>query len=345
MAATATKTLNPWKVAGYKAGQPVTCSILRPEPGGYSVSISKDKLPGFLATSHKLKTGQEVLARFVCLHNHRILLTCSFSGTSAGKIHASTAAISLEPDKTAAGNEADAAFNVWAENPSEISFQRATDLLVPPPDPESVDSFVMKERSLEWVLTDAEGGMRTGCIRIVSDKNQTRSAILLYRGRCVGCITGNRVMGNGISKELALGQALKQLEDEDTGVSIYPLPDELTLPLSALFFGYPVERTDNLDTQSYLDYLLDWLNNKQQTACIALSFPAHHATCLIFVYQGAFKGAFHIDRQEFSNIIDPVRKLLKVEPTASFEASILPLEILSPAMRFGYSLSMARKHT
>jgi hypothetical protein len=339
MGAAATKTINPWKVAGYKAGQPVTCTILRPEPGGYSVSISRDKLPGFLATSSKLKSGQEILARFVCLHNQRILLTCSFTGTAPAKA-VSNAVANLA---ATTANEADAAFSVWAENPTDLSFRRATDLIVPPSDPSLIDTFIMNERSIEWVLTDVEGGMRTGCMRIISKENETRSAVLLYKGRSVGCIFGNKHMGNNVPKELSLSHALKQLEEPQAEINIYPLADNLVLPISALFFGYPVERSDNLETRNYLDYLLDWLSTKEQTACIALSFPAHYATCLIFVHQGKFTGAFHVDRQEFSLSIEPVYNLLRAEPGAGFEASILPLEILSPAMRFGYSLSMARK--
>jgi hypothetical protein len=343
MGIAATKTLNPWKVAGYKAGQPVTCTVLRAEPGGYSVSIAKSNLSGFLATSNKLKPGQEVLARFVCLHNQRILLTCSFSGTESVKT--TPTVVSLAPEAAPpAASEADAAFSVWAsESPKSLPFRRATDLIVPSIDPSLEEQFVMKERGKEWVITDIEGGMRTGCIQIISEKNQTRSAILLYKGRSVGCIFGDKDMGNGVPKELALGHTLKQLEDEDAQIRIYPLTDDITLPLSALFYGYPVERSDNLDTRSYLDYLLEWLAGKKQTACIAISFATRQVTCLLLVYQGKFTGAFHIDRQEFSTTIDPVHNLLKAEPTASFEASILPVEIVSPAMHFGHSLSMAHK--
>lgn len=347
---TATKPLNPWKLAGYKAGQPVACTIVRAEPGGYKVTLSKDQLSGFLATSNKLKSGQEVLARYVCLHNNRILLTCSFAGTSADKKPPTSApqwsvSTATETPAQPAAAEADAAFNVWAENASELTYKRAVDLIVPPldPDPDSIDSFIMKDRGMEWLLTDIEGGMRTGCMRISSEKSLTRSAILLYRGRAVGCIYGDRSVGNGAPKEVCLDNALKQLEDGETQVSIYPLPETIVLPMSALFFGYPVERSDNLNTINYFDYLLNWLADKQQTACIALSFPEHYCTYLVLVHKGEFVGAFNVDKQHYADRKEPVYDLLRTEHTAGLEASILPLEIFSPAMRYGHSLSMARK--
>src|SRR5882757_8417264 len=71
--------LNPWKLSGYKAGQNVVCKVVKDEPGGYAVIIPKDNLPGFLPTQALLRTGEEILAQFVCVHNHRILLSARFS--------------------------------------------------------------------------------------------------------------------------------------------------------------------------------------------------------------------------------------------------------------------------
>src|SRR5689334_3607100 len=73
------KPLNPWKLPEFKAGQNVICRIEKPERDGYAVTISKDKLPGFLHTEETLKIGEEILAQFVCISNNRILLTTRFS--------------------------------------------------------------------------------------------------------------------------------------------------------------------------------------------------------------------------------------------------------------------------
>src|SRR5215471_19061435 len=77
------KPLNPWKLTGYKAGQSVGCKVVAAEPGGYSVIIPKDNLPGFLPTEQRLKPGEEILCQFVCVHNNRMLLSSRFSGSSA----------------------------------------------------------------------------------------------------------------------------------------------------------------------------------------------------------------------------------------------------------------------
>jgi hypothetical protein len=70
---------------GYRAGQNVICRVGYAEPGGYAVIISKDNLPGFLPTRAQLKTGEEILAQYVCVYNNRILLSARLDGRIGAK--------------------------------------------------------------------------------------------------------------------------------------------------------------------------------------------------------------------------------------------------------------------
>lgn len=67
----------------YRPGQVLVCRIVAGEPGGYAVMITKDNLPGFLATGAKMRINEEVLARFVCIHNSRVLLSLQIAETSS----------------------------------------------------------------------------------------------------------------------------------------------------------------------------------------------------------------------------------------------------------------------
>src|SRR5262249_21261097 len=42
------------------------------------------------------------------------------------------------------------------------------------------------------LLVSLEGNQRTGCLRIVSPRRKARSAILIYKGRVVGCLYGSK---------------------------------------------------------------------------------------------------------------------------------------------------------
>jgi len=242
-------------------------------------------------------------------------------------------------------SEAEQAFDVWAHAaPRTFHLKRATDLVLPPMQPESENKFKIADYDLEWLITDLEGGMRTGCVKASCESRKSRSAMLLYKGRAVGCIYGRKSMPEAnLPTEQSLQHMLADLEVSDTLVKMYDLPDSVTLAMSALFLGYPVQRNDDFDSLTYLNYIASWFESKQQTACLAISLVKIAATCLAFVFRGQFVGAFYVEDQKFTTELSFVHDLLKNDPGAKIEASILPPEMTSSAVRFGFSLSMARQ--
>jgi hypothetical protein len=112
--------------------------------------------------------------------------------------------------------------------------------------------------------------------------------------------------------------------------------------MSALFMGYPVKRTDDYDTRAYFDYICQWAANKNQTACLSVILPASNGNCFAYIYKGQFAGAFYVEDQMFTQDKNFVYRLLRNDDQAIIEASILPPELTSSAVRFGFSISMAR---
>lgn len=347
------RPINPWKVTGYKAGQLVSCKVVAAEPGGYSVLIVKDNLPGFLPIEGKLKIGEEVLAQFVCVHNNRVLLSARMAGTSS---QSSAPAQRPQTDwrkelqqgdaqaAPAGEPESERAFEVWAhDRPVNFRLRRAIDLILPPVDQniKPQEKSITESDDLLWVITDLEGGMRTGCVKAYCEGRKSRSAVLLYKGRAVGCIYGNKGLKEPMPTETSLQMMLTDCQTPETQLVMYGLPEEVALAMSALFLGYPVERSDDLDARSYMDYIMSWFAQKEQTACLAFSLPASAGTLLAFVHRGQFIGAFYVENQEFSRDINFVYNLLAQDPQAGVEASILPPELTSSSVRFGFSLSMA----
>jgi len=243
-----------------------------------------------------------------------------------------------------AGSDAEAAFDVWASaQPREFHLRRATDLVLPPLQTDSENRFKIEDYDLEWLITDLEGGMRTGCVKASSESKLSRSAMLLYKGRAVGCIYGCKSSPETQPTEQSLQLMLADLERPDTDVRMYDLPEGVTLAMSALFLGYPVQRNDDYDALGYMEYICSWFENKAQTACLAITLPSSAATCLAFIHKGHFCGAFYVEDQKFTEDIEFVRQLLHNDSQANIEASILPTEMTSSAVRFGFSLSMARQ--
>lgn len=370
--------MNRWKGPGYKAGQTIACKVLAAEPGGYAVIIPKDNLRGFLPTEARLKIGEEVLAQYVCVHNNRILLSARMAGSTtqqaaqrgpqqqtdwqqvaaSGSYQAATQQ-NYAPGQSGAYqaadsqsgayqaqqplNEAERAFLVYAQGtPINVRLRRAIDLILPPLDKNQQPNKMRigQGDDLLWLITDLEGGMRTGCVKAFCEPRKSRSAVLLYKGRAVGCIYGNKQLKEPLPTESSLQMMLSDCQTPDTHLVMYGLPEEVTLAMSALFLGYPVERSDDLDARSYMDYIMSWFSQKEQTACLAFSLPASGATLLSFVHKGSFVGSFYVETQEFSRDIEFVYNLIRQDPQSRVEASILPPELTSASVRLGFSLSM-----
>lgn len=244
----------------------------------------------------------------------------------------------------APGNEQDRAFQVYAQDkPQNIRLRRAIDLILPPLDRNQQPNKMRigQEDDLLWLITDLEGGMRTGCVKAFCEPKKSRSAVLLYKGRAVGCIYGNKQLKEALpTTESSLQMMLNDCQTPDTHLVMYGLPEEVTLAMSALFLGYPVERSDDLDARSYMDYIMSWFQQKEQTACLVFSLPSSCATLLAFVYKGQFIGSFYVETQEFSRDINFVYELIKQDAQSRVEATILPPELTSAAVRLGFSLSM-----
>jgi hypothetical protein len=371
------RPLNPWKLSGYKAGQNVVCKVSHAEPGGYAVIIPKDNLPGFLPTQAHLKQNEEILAQFVCVHNNRILLSARFSGeVQSGKMaqvrweeqlgeldspsgsHPAATASSTSTDSLSAVSgpqpvaqvqqkEQELAFQIWADQAAPqtpvMHLKRAIDLILPPLQTEAVKQFNIADYDLEWLITDLEGGMRTCCVKLSNDDVPSRGAILLYRGRAVGCIYCSKLQPEPYRTEDDLQKALHDLSLANTTVAMYDLPESLVLSSSSLFLGYPVPREDDYDARAYMDYICEWFEGKGNTACLAFSFPSNNGHCFAYIHRGQFIGAFYVEEQVFTQDKDYVYKLLEKEPKTELNVSILPPEMTSSAVRFGFSLSMARK--
>lgn len=366
--------MNPWKMSQYKPGQTVNCRVTSQEPGGYAVNIFKDNVPGFLPTDHKHKIGEEVLAQFVAVANNRVLLQSLYSTSSAANARSSQRMPTVDwqeqlrtgvappmtgPDGQPADPQGydrppeEAAFAVWAADKKiKYKLKRAIDLILPSiGNQNSQSKFKMSDtglsspdEALQWLLTDLEGGMRTGCVKAFSEQKLSRSAVLLYKGRAVGCVYGNKNLSEPLGTEPALRMMLEDLVTPDAQVLIYDLPEDVTLAMSALFLGYRVSREDGLDARSYMDYIMSWLNEKTQTACLAFTLFGSNM-CLAFVHKGRYAGAFYVEDQKYSPDPSYLQDLLGQDPQAQVEASILPPELTSTSVRYGFSLSMSRPRT
>ena len=330
----------PWK-HNYKVGQTVTVKVKGAVRDGFNVAIDKDGITGVLKTTEALRVGQDVLVRISNVIGRQI----EFSPiASAGKDRrpdlsqsktnwAEIAAMGLD------GSVIPAAMNQTQAPPPPPPppvkhSRRATDLILPPIS-EPFETKIDQIEDLLWLITDMEGGMRTGCIKATCNEKKSRGAVVLYKGRAVGCLYSSEKQKDPLSIENSLQLTLSDCQSPGTKMLRYWLPDELALSIAALFLGEPIQRSDDWNAPDYFNYIFEWFTSNRQTACIAI------AGCIFtFIHKGIFVGAFFVEDQQFVKEIDAVQNILKSNPNASVDASVLPPERFEPPVRLGLSLSM-----
>ena len=322
---------------GFKAGQSVVCKVLAKEHGGYAVIFPKVNGRGFLPTEAKLKIGEEILAQYVCFHNGRVLMSARISGTS------------IAPSKRQEPTYSDLATKWREANGQEstvvkfgsLRMKRATDLIMPPIDNRQHNKMrIAQADDLLWLITDLEGGSRTGCIKASCPELKSRSALLLFKGRAVGCVYGNKALKKSHPTESSLQLMLSDCKLPGAEMEMYALPDEVTLAMAALFIGYPVERSDDLDAETYFEYISSWFLQKASIACVSFTLPSTQSTMLALICYGKYFGTYHVDDCEFSPNLQYLISKLRKNRDAKAEAFILSPELTSASVRLGFSLSM-----
>jgi hypothetical protein len=213
-------------------------------------------------------------------------------------------------------------------------------LLVPPFEPKMKNSMSMADEHPGALMEQLEQSKRTCCVKSSCPSRASRSAVLMYKGLATGAVysTTDDVHVEHTTED-ALRLIMTDWQQADCRADVYDLPERIVLAQSALFFGYPVERTDNLPAREYVQYILSWMEMKEQTGCVALISHTSSESLLVFMHAGKFAGAFLPDELQYFDDFLVVDVFTKNEVHSEVLALILPKELLSGAVLLGYSLS------
>lgn len=311
-----------------RAGQSVKCRVVAPEPGGYRVRLVDLEVDGFLPCQEELNEGQLVPASFVCMTGGRALMTFAYRVGTTERV------------QVGLPSEPETAFAVWADShPRTFKLRRATDVVLPPLDGHLVFPVKSGDYDILQLYKDLEDGALSGCVKVESDERLSRGAILLYRGRVVGAIYGRKPMTDPYPVEPALKMTLEDSFLPESELTIYNLPEEIVLSMSAMFLGCPVTGEDGVPAREGMKPLLDDLHERKDTGCITLTGADTGELAIVYVKDGSVLGAFQVDRTSFDDKASAVNDLIDEVSGARAELSILPPELTTDAVLFGYGLS------
>lgn len=204
------------------------------------------------------------------------------------------------------------------------SNRRATNML-PVGQLGQLDHFQSLSKSdYQRLLLSIQSKRQSCCMQIESDTNRSRSAILIFRGRILGCIYGRQGLGNHLYNEEAYCLALKDLGSADHSVSVYALDEELVIAAAALFHGNTIEISEYADPAHIFDFAHDSLVQFNMPGCISIVGDGDLSVCMVYIFGGRIVGVYS-DRTGWTEpTYAAVRRHLNQNPGVHIRACMLP---------------------
>ena len=141
-------------------------------------------------------------------------------------------------------------------------------------------------------LVSIEGKQRTCCFKIVSPARKSRAAILIFRGRVVGCVYGCKSLDKQYFGEKGLDFALGDLAYPGNALSAYGLTEELVLASASLFNGQVLDfDMSGGHAKAFTDAVAK-IKDLNTPGCAVIQNPSENLVYMAYVVNGKTCGLY-----------------------------------------------------
>ena len=216
--------------------------------------------------------------------------------------------------------------------------RRATSLL---PTPMKTEDVLLKGVSVNGysnLLLSLEANQQSGCLIIQSKKNKSRSGILIFRGRILGCMHGQKNMDNYSFGDIAYRRALNDLQNINKTVDVYNVREDIVLAASALFHG-PTKEDENIQPAVFLESALMTLMDSNMPGCIVVTDRVESNTCVIYMFAGQITAIHSSKGGWLEPDADNIEKQLKTFKNPRVQSCFMPCNNVVDISQHSFSLS------
>jgi hypothetical protein len=217
--------------------------------------------------------------------------------------------------------------------------RRAIGLL---PLPENRDQHkISRSEALRYkqLLLTIEARQSSCCLRIIATSRKARSAILIYKGRVIGCLHGSKHIGQQIFGEDAHREALVDLAHPENIVDAYLLSEDIVLAAASLFHGQVLKISPAIPAaQSYVSAIQN-LASANSVGCVVISNQDSCAVCMVYVFSGRIVGVYSFADGWLPPTLEAGLEKIHLLPGAKIMASALTAKNECEAVRLTFSLT------
>jgi hypothetical protein len=189
------------------------------------------------------------------------------------------------------------------------------------------------------LLISLEGKQSTCCLRVASPKNKSRSAILLFRGRVLGCLYGSKNIDRQLFGEEALERAVADLAAPGNVLDAYVLSEELVLAAAALFHGHVLNQSSYMNAEQTLEMACQHLLHSDMPGCVVISSDDNLAACMVYMFGGKIVGVYSFKDGWVQPTYETALHYLQRTPNAHVMASKLTACNVQEVMDLTFSVT------
>ncbi|MCC7527633.1 MAG: hypothetical protein IT342_03860 [Candidatus Melainabacteria bacterium] len=189
------------------------------------------------------------------------------------------------------------------------------------------------------LLVSIEGNHQTCCLRVISPFHKSRAAIMVFRGRVIGCLYGNKRLGHQLFGADALERAVADLGHPDSLLDAYMLPEDLVLAAGALFHGNSLMFAPDLTAEQVFEASCENLMRSNMPGCIVVNNHQDMAVCMVYIFGGHIVGVYSFTEGWVETSYESGLKYLTQNRGGKVMASMLPCHNVDEVMQLSISLS------
>jgi hypothetical protein len=227
---------------------------------------------------------------------------------------------------------------VFAENNGQGANRRAINL-VPLPVVQDAHEIAQSHRvRYHQLLVSIEAKQSTCCIRVISETSKSRAAILVFRGRVLGCLYGSKFEAEQVFGEEAHQRAMSELAKPSNIIDTYLLSEELVLAGGALFHGHPVEHAGGTAEQIFESVVCN-LMHSNVPGCVVINSENNEALCMVYIFKGQIIGVYSFSEGWIQSTYEAALAYVLSQPNPQVMASALAARNIKEVETMTFSLT------
>lgn len=177
---------------------------------------------------------------------------------------------------------------------------------------------------------------RTCVLHISSQWRRSRSSVLVFRGKALGCIYTRKDLDAPVFGEEAFDLALADLGDADTQIAAYQIEENVALAAAALFSRYTLaeEPGNDLPIDAYKKFL-----DVDASGCIFLNDAENQTVCRVYVLDGYVVGIHSNAKGWIENDINLVEEMVEQNPSWTCESFMMKVSDIARICDDSFPLS------